>query len=88
MPSDPGYTLMIGWAAAADGVADGDCSGMIPPARTKTGIRSRGDDTVVVRGPLKVAPVKKSTHRPGGNHTLVSATSPGDVTGATSMSDP
>ena len=48
-----------------------DCSGMIPPARTKTGIRLSGTDTVVVEGPVKVAPVKKSTHRPGGSHTVV-----------------
>ena len=49
---------MTGWAAASDGVAEGACSGMIPPARTNTGIRSRGIARVVVRGPVNVAPVK------------------------------
>ena len=64
------------------------CSGTIPPWRTKTGIRSSGTDKVAVDGPLNVAPVKKSTQWPGGNHTVVDATSPGVVTGATSMSGP
>ena len=62
--------------------------GMIPPARTNTGMRLRGTDTVVVAGPSNVAPVKKSTQRPGGIHTVALATLPGLVTGATSMSDP
>ena len=31
---------------------------MIPPARTKTGMRFRGTDKVASEGPVKVAPVK------------------------------
>ena len=47
------------FAAAVDlAWVDGDCSGMIPPARTKTGMRLSGSDTVTVVGPVKVAPVK------------------------------
>ena len=41
------------------------CSGTIPPAFTNTGMRSRGSAMVAVVGPLKLAPVKKSIHRPG-----------------------
>ena len=60
----------------------------MPPARTKTGIRLAGTWRVCVDGPVKVAPVNQSVHVPGGNHTLVVATWPGVVTGATSMSGP
>ena len=63
-------------------------SGTMPPALTKTGIRLVGVSRVWVDGPVKVAPVKKSTQRPGGNHARVVASAPGMVTGATSMSEP
>ena len=76
IPLDPENTSTVMWVVDPVEEVD-DCSGMIPPARTNTGMRLRGTDTVVVIGPVKVAPVKKSTQRPGGIHTVVSATLPG-----------
>ena len=50
---------MFMWAAdEVDDDAEDDCSGMMPPARTNTGMRLEGSATVVVAGPVNVAPVK------------------------------
>lgn len=51
-------------------------------------MRLSGTLSVLVAGPVKVAPVKKSVHVPGGNHTDVDATVPGVVTGATKTFEP
>src|SRR5579872_5530085 len=88
-PDRPGYTRRVSGAfGLAPTWSIGACSGTIPPALTKTGIRSSGTVSVCVEGPWNVAPVNQSVHVPGGNHIRSVVTLPGVVTGATSMSGP
>ncbi len=88
-PLPPANTRSVSGADPAVAACPDDvCSGTMPPALTNTGIRFSGTESVWVDGPVKVAPVNQSVHRPGGNQTVVVATLPGVVTGATSMSVP
>src|ERR1700677_4732705 len=88
-PLAPAKTRRVSGAdPAVCACPDEDWSGTMPPSLTKTGIRVSGTWRVWVDGPVNVAPVNQSVHFPGGNQTLVVATLPGAVTGATSMSLP